>query len=71
MKYNMRYEVIASVDQAGILEYWTAAKYDYKFPAKIVSFESKMDTGKTTESQSDGINPSLQLSSIVYIFRFV
>lgn len=46
MKYNMRYEVIASVDQAGILEYWTGAKYDYKFPAKIVSFESKLDTGK-------------------------
>lgn len=46
MKYNMRYEVVVSVDQAGILEYWTTAKNDYKFPAKIVSFESKLDTGK-------------------------
>lgn len=45
MKYNMRFEVIASVDQAGILEYWTGAKTDYKFPAKLVSFESKLDTG--------------------------
>lgn len=41
----MRYEVVVSVDQAGILEYWTTAKNDYKFPAKIVSFESKLDTG--------------------------
>lgn len=48
MKYNMRYEVVVSVDQAGILEYWTTAKNDYKFPAKIVSFESKLDTGKHT-----------------------
>lgn len=46
MKYNLRYEVIVSVDQAGILEYWTGAKTDYSFPAKIVSFESKLDTSK-------------------------
>lgn len=44
MTYNSRYETIVSVDQAGILEYWTGAKTDYKFPAKIVSFESKLDT---------------------------
>lgn len=44
MTYNPRYETIASVDQAGILEYWTGPKTDYKFPAKIVSFESKLDT---------------------------
>lgn len=41
----MRYEVVVSVDQAGILEYWTTAKNDYKFPTKIVLFESKLDTG--------------------------
>lgn len=41
----MQYETIVSVDKAGILEYWTGAKNDYKFPAKIVSFESKLDTG--------------------------
>lgn len=46
MKYNPSYEVIVSVDQAGILELWTGAKTDYVFPAKIVSFESKLDTGK-------------------------
>lgn len=46
MTYNMRYEVIVSVDSAGILEYWTGAKNDYKFPAKIVTFDSKLDTGK-------------------------
>lgn len=47
MKYNMKYEVVVSVDQAGILEYWTTAKNDYKFPSKIIAFESKLDTGKT------------------------
>lgn len=52
MKYNMRYEVVVSVDQAGILEYWTTAKNDYKFPAKIVLFESKLDTGKLSYANS-------------------
>lgn len=52
MKYNLRYEVIVSVDQAGILEYWTGAKTDYSFPAKIVSFESKLDTGKLVHRTS-------------------
>lgn len=32
------------MDQAGILEYWTGPKTDYKFPSKVVSFESKLDT---------------------------
>lgn len=45
LKYNVRYEVVVSVDQAGILEYWTGPKNDFKFPAKVVSFESKLDTG--------------------------
>lgn len=44
IKYNVAYDVIVSVDRAGILEYWTGPKQDYKFPAKIVSFESKLDT---------------------------
>ncbi|XP_031622174.1 peptidylprolyl isomerase domain and WD repeat-containing protein 1 [Contarinia nasturtii] len=44
MKYNASFEVVVSVDQAGILELWTGAKTDYIFPAKIVSFESKLDT---------------------------
>lgn len=45
LKYNTRYEIVISVDQAGILEYWTGPKNDYKFPSKIVSFDSKLDTG--------------------------
>lgn len=46
MKYNLAFEVAVSVDRAGILEYWTGPKQDYKFPSKIVSFESKLDTSK-------------------------
>lgn len=45
MKFNIQYEIVVSVDKAGILEYWTGAKTDYKFPAKTVLFESKLDTG--------------------------
>lgn len=32
-----------SVDKAGILEYWSGSKSEYKFP-KCVEFESKLDT---------------------------
>lgn len=46
IKYNLTFEVAVSVDRAGILEYWTGPKQDYKFPSKIVSFESKLDTSK-------------------------
>lgn len=44
MKYNVRFETVVSVDCAGMLEYWTGPKNDYKFPSKIVSFDSKLDT---------------------------
>lgn len=46
IKYNVRFEVVVSVDRAGMLEYWTGPKNDYKFPSKIVSFESKLDTSR-------------------------
>lgn len=44
IRYNAAFEVVVSVDQAGILEYWSGPKQDYKFPSKLVSFESKLDT---------------------------
>ncbi|KAJ6632608.1 Peptidylprolyl isomerase domain and WD repeat-containing protein 1 [Pseudolycoriella hygida] len=44
IKYNVTFDVVVSVDQAGILEYWTGPKQDYKFPSKLVAFESKLDT---------------------------
>lgn len=37
------FEVAVSVDTTGILEYWSGAKQDYKFP-KCAKFESKLDT---------------------------
>ncbi|XP_067011053.1 peptidylprolyl isomerase domain and WD repeat-containing protein 1 [Anabrus simplex] len=43
IKFNPVYEVVISVDKAGMLEYWTGPKLDYAFP-KCVSFESKLDT---------------------------
>lgn len=47
MKYNSIFDVVVSVDRSGILEYWTGPKNDYKFPSKLVHFESKLDTSKT------------------------
>lgn len=43
LQYNPVYEVAVSVDKAGMLEYWTGPKTDYKFPKRI-GFDSKMDT---------------------------
>ncbi|XP_021915870.1 peptidylprolyl isomerase domain and WD repeat-containing protein 1 isoform X2 [Zootermopsis nevadensis] len=43
IKYNPVFEVALSVDRAGILEYWTGPKTEYKFP-RCVLFESKLDT---------------------------
>lgn len=42
-QYNPVFEVALSVDRAGILEYWTGPKTEYKFP-RCVLFESKLDT---------------------------
>uniref|UniRef100_T1J225 peptidylprolyl isomerase n=1 Tax=Strigamia maritima TaxID=126957 RepID=T1J225_STRMM len=42
IKYNSVYEVVVSVDQSGMLEYWTGPKKDYRFPKNF--FESKLDT---------------------------
>jgi peptidylprolyl isomerase domain and WD repeat-containing protein 1 len=43
IKFNPVYEVVVSTDKSGMIEYWSGASNDYKFP-KNVHFESKMDT---------------------------
>ena len=42
-QYNSVYEIVISVDEKGLLEYWTGSKHDYKFP-KNVNFDSRLDT---------------------------
>ncbi|XP_055546746.1 peptidylprolyl isomerase domain and WD repeat-containing protein 1 [Wyeomyia smithii] len=44
IKFNPVYELTISIDKAGILEYWFGPRYDFKFPSKVVNFESKLDT---------------------------
>ncbi|XP_067632831.1 peptidylprolyl isomerase domain and WD repeat-containing protein 1 [Eurosta solidaginis] len=44
MCYSLAMETVISVDKNGILEYWQNSKHDYKFPQKLVTFESKLDT---------------------------
>lgn len=43
LQFNPIYETCISIDKAGIIEYWTTPKHEYKFP-KMVKFESKLDT---------------------------
>lgn len=71
IRYNVTFDVVVSVDQAGILEYWTGPKQDYKFPSKLVSFESKLDTSKKF-TVSDELQPVTSSSSfeIVGLFEF-
>ena len=42
-QYNAVFETIVSVDNSGMLEYWTGPKGDYKFP-KNVEWVYKTDT---------------------------
>lgn len=42
-QFNPVYEIAISVDESGLLEYWTGLRQEYKFP-KNVKFESKLDT---------------------------
>ncbi|BFG06042.1 peptidylprolyl isomerase domain and WD repeat-containing protein 1 [Drosophila madeirensis] len=44
MCFNVAMETVISVDRKGILEYWQTPKYDYRFPQKLVNFDSKLDT---------------------------
>ncbi|XP_064625093.1 peptidylprolyl isomerase domain and WD repeat-containing protein 1-like [Lineus longissimus] len=43
IRYNPVFEVCVSVDQSGMVEYWTGPKYDYKFPKNIL-WEYKTDS---------------------------
>lgn len=43
MKYNYIYDVIISVDQSGMLEYWSGATGSYLHPQNV-QFDSKLDT---------------------------
>ncbi|XP_030386483.1 peptidylprolyl isomerase domain and WD repeat-containing protein 1 [Scaptodrosophila lebanonensis] len=44
MCFNLAMETVISVDRNGILEYWQNCKHDYKFPQRLVTFDSKLDT---------------------------
>ena len=44
ISFNAHFETVISVDKAGILEYWQGHRYNFKFPEKIVKYESKLDT---------------------------
>ncbi|XP_058445697.1 peptidylprolyl isomerase domain and WD repeat-containing protein 1 isoform X2 [Malaya genurostris] len=62
MKYNPVYELTISIDKSGILEYWLGARSDFKFPSKLVNFESKLDTSLYEFAKNKTIVTSLVFS---------
>lgn len=44
IRYNDKYATAISVDKKGMIEYWSSARRDYKFPEGIVEFDSQLDT---------------------------
>ena len=44
IRYNDRFATAVSVDRKGMIEYWSSAKRDYKFPEDVVEFDSQLDT---------------------------
>lgn len=43
IKYNHRFDVVLSVDEIGMIEYWAGSKKDFQTPT-CVNFRSKLDT---------------------------
>ncbi|RWS16230.1 peptidylprolyl isomerase domain and WD repeat-containing protein 1-like protein [Dinothrombium tinctorium] len=44
MKYNPIFSVMVSIDRNGMIEYWSSAVNDFKFPENVVHFKYKLDT---------------------------
>lgn len=62
LRYNVVFDTAVSVDRTGILEYWHGSKNDYKFPQKIVHFESKLDTSLFEFAKNKTIVTSIAFS---------
>ncbi|XP_035777829.1 peptidylprolyl isomerase domain and WD repeat-containing protein 1-like [Anopheles albimanus] len=62
LRYNPAFEVTVSIDKAGILEYWYGPRHDFKFPTKLVHFESKLDTSLYEFAKNKTIVTSLCFS---------
>ena len=44
MRYNHIFSTVISIDEKGLLEYWSSARHDYQFPQDRLMFDSKLDT---------------------------
>lgn len=44
LRYNHLFSTVISIDEKGVLEYWSSARHDYQFPQERVLFDSKLDT---------------------------
>jgi peptidylprolyl isomerase domain and WD repeat-containing protein 1 len=63
IKFNSAFETVISIDKIGMVEYWQGVKNDFKFPSKIVSFESKLDTGLYEFAKNKTLVTSLAISN--------
>lgn len=55
------YETVVSVDEMGLIEYWTGPKFDYQFPSNV-EFQYKTDTDLYEFAKSKIIPTSLTIS---------
>lgn len=62
IRYNPVYELTVSIDRGGILEYWLGSRHDFKFPSKLVHFESKLDTSLYEFAKNKTVVTSLAFS---------
>uniref|UniRef100_A0A1Q3F9E7 peptidylprolyl isomerase n=1 Tax=Culex tarsalis TaxID=7177 RepID=A0A1Q3F9E7_CULTA len=62
IRFNPVYEFTISIDRGGILEYWLGSRNDFKFPSKLVNFESKLDTSLYEFAKSKTVVTSLAFS---------
>jgi peptidylprolyl isomerase domain and WD repeat-containing protein 1 len=63
IKFNPAFETVISIDKIGMVEYWQGVKNDFKFPSKVVSFESKLDTGLYEFAKNKTLVTSLAVSN--------
>ncbi|CAL5228960.1 g12192 [Coccomyxa viridis] len=61
MRYNAAHDSVVSLDQRGMIEYWSAR--GYSFPEEDVDFSTKMDTDLYALPKAKALPQSLELSS--------
>ena len=60
MRYNAQHDTVISIDERGVLEYWSASTHE--FPRGQVSFSSSLDTDLYACAKAKATTRSISLS---------